>query len=477
MSFRKERVICMTKINDNFCEYLNVGEDTFAYNVSNHIVTLLPAESNRVNRNDILDRIRSYNTETPEYLFGEESNTQIAMLRNGKFSVDTFGLNTSIRFGTPIIVKSSGNSANFYNMLTQGWNHFHSITFCGGNINALFNPQMAVDRMKFDEYQNDGARHIKIRPWNDYTRSVDCNLDGEIVSLTISVSQTGEVNNPKNMDAYSLGELNSFIRLSFENAQNFDKIAKYYGIIKSLVALLTMQNNVFFEVYLSQRNHENQYFKTGICKVLDHYENYSTRKAHNVIPIYNILESIPNLINKITNSEAESLLAILPEDNKRVNQISITNVQDLCTALEIAYSWKKKSKEKDILIAELKKKIKNAIAEFTKNSKEIDVYKETTINSAFQYLDYTLKQKILTLYNENVDVIDAIISKWSLPQVSEDAVASFVKLRNNKTHSGIVEWGDNANLYIALLALEYACLFKYIELPNETIKFALLQIF
>jgi hypothetical protein len=34
----------MTKITDNFCGYLNVGNDTFAYNVSNQVVTLLPAQ-------------------------------------------------------------------------------------------------------------------------------------------------------------------------------------------------------------------------------------------------------------------------------------------------------------------------------------------------------------------------------------------------------------------------------------------------
>lgn len=63
------------------------------------------------------------------------------------------------------------------------------------------------------------------------------------------------------------------------------------------------------------------------------------------------------------------------------------------------------------------------------------------MSSAFQYLDYTLKQKILTLYNENSDIVDEIVSKYSLPSVNENSIASFVKLRNNKTHSGTVEWG------------------------------------
>ncbi len=103
--------------------------------------------------------------------------------------------------------------------------------------------------------------------------------------------------------------------------------------------------------------------------------------------------------------------------------------------------------------------------------------KETTISSAFQYLDYTLKQKILTLYNENSDVVNAIVSKCLLPSVNENSIASFVKLRNNKTHSGTVEWGEGANIYIPLFAIVYASFLKYIELPDEVIKSALLRIF
>ena len=471
----------MSKITDNFCGYLNAGDDTFAYNVSNHVVTLLPAQIEQVKRYEVLDRIRSRDIDSPEYLFGvADNNYKIAMLRNGKFSGDSFGFNPSIQFGTPIIIKASGNSAYFYSMLTEDWDNFHAITFCGGNINALCNPQMAVERPEFDEYKkknSDGAREIKIRPWDDYTRSVDFEIDGEKATLTISVLQTGDANNSENMGSYSLGELNSFIRFSFENAQGFDKISKYYGIVKSLIAILTMRNNIFFEVYLSQRNSDNKYFKTGVCKIFNHYGNYSTRKWHNVIPIYSILDGIPRLIEKIANNEVAPLLALLPEDNKRANQISITNVQDLVTALEVAYDWSKRSKDKDPLIAELKKKIKKTITEFIQTHDEVDVYKETTISSAFQYLDYTLRQKILTMYNENCDAVDAIISKWSLPQVDEDNVSSFIKLRNSKTHCGTIEWGDSTNLYTALLALEYACLFRYIGLSNEAIKSALLNIF
>lgn len=268
-------------------------------------------------------------------------------------------------------------------------------------------------------------------------------------------------------------------QFSFENAQRFEKIEKYYIMVKKIVAILTSQNNVCFEeVYLSQRNSEQKYFKTGICKIFDPYENYSIRQWHKVIPIFSVFDYIPNLVNGIINSKADSLLELLPEDNKMVNRISIKNVQDLCTALEVSYHLDdKRKREKDALIEELKKNIKNTIAEFAKEHNEIDVNKETTMSSAFQYLDYTLKQKILTLYNENSDVVNAIVSKYSLPSVNENSIASFVKLRNNKTHSGTVEWGESANIYAPLFAIVYASFLKYIELPDEVIKSALLQIF
>ena len=73
--------------------------------------------------------------------------------------------------------------------------------------------------------------------------------------------------------------------------------------------------------------------------------------------------------------------------------------------------------------------------------------------------------------------MNAIVSKYSLPSVNENNIASFVKLRNNKTHSGTVEWGESANIYAPLFAIVYASFFKYIELPDKVIKSTLLQIF
>ena len=446
----------MKKINENFCGYIKVEDNTYTYNVSDNIVTLLPAQSDVSKRYDSLYRIKSHNTDTPEYLFGEDEDSMIAILRKGKFVTNLIGTNVAIRFATPIIIKADGNAQGFFSMLTEEWCKFHAITFCGGNINALYPPDIAIEQPDISELlKYDGARTIKMRPWSDYTRTTEFQIENEKVTLTVSVGQTAETNNTENRGAYNLGKMYTFFRFSFENAQRFEKIEKYYIIVKKIVAILTAQNNVCFEeVYLSQRNSEQKYFKTGICKIFDSYENYSIRQRHKVIPIFSVFDYMPNLVNGIINSKADSLLELLPEDNKMVNRISIKNVQDLCTALEVSYHLDdKRKREKDALIEELKKNIKNTIAEYAKEHNEIDVNKETTISSAFQYLDYTLRQKILTLYNENSDVVNAIVSKYSLPSVNENNIASFVKLRNNKTHSGTVEWGESANIYAPLFAI------------------------
>lgn len=286
---------------------------------------------------------------------------------------------------------------------------------------------------------------------------------------------------PMSVTAQTYEELFSVIAVLKKQWNNFNSDVYFKNEnVKMIYSLLYARPEVrnINIGYLSQRNSEQKYFKTGICKIFDSYENYSIRQWHKVIPIFSVFDYIPNLIDGIVNGKVNSLLELLPEDNKMVNRISIKNVQDLCTALEVSYQLDdKRKREKDALIEELKKNIKNTIAEFTKAHNEIDVNKETTMSSAFQYLDYTLKQKILTLYNENSDIVDEIVSKYSLPSVNENSIASFVKLRNNKTHSGTVEWGESAKIYTPLFAIVYASFFKYIKLPDEVIKSTLLQIF
>ena len=89
---------------------------------------------------------------------------------------------------------------------------------------------------------------------------------------------------------------------------------------------------------------------------------------------------------------------------------------------------------------------------------------------------YISTQNECVLWRIKVLVVDEIVSKYSLPSVNENSIASFVKLRNNKTHSGTVEWGESAKIYTPLFAIVYASFFKYRKLPGEVIESTLVQV-
>ena len=185
---------------------------------------------------------------------------------------------------------------------------------------------------------------------------------------------------------------------------------------------------------------------------------------------------MPKLVDAISSNATDSILQVLPDDNTRINTVSITDVQNLCTALEVAYLYTERPRDKDELIESLKSCIKKTIGEFSSQN-GIDVYRETTIASCFQYLDSTLKTKILTLYQENKGIIDSISKKRGMPEVTEKRIGAFVKLRNNKTHGGKFEWGDSADIYWLLFCLLYVCLLKHIELAPEHINSLIYSIF
>lgn len=456
----------MSKIRDDFNGYLAIGEDCFACFVRRNQVIVLPASSHGKERMVAVDRVRSRDTSTPEFLYGNDGNSRIALLRTGGFHTSVLGMDPTVRFGAPMIVKEAGNANGFFNMLTSEWNTFHAITFVGGNINSICNPQVAM--VPQDEtFHRDGSREIRVLPWDQYGREIAVEIDGEKATLTFSVSQAGDGHDHERMDVYSLGELNSLLRLTFDRPQPYDQIPRYYGIVRDLVALLTGQNNVTFDIYLSQKSRKGGLFTTAHCKAFDSYENYVKKSFLQTISLFSVFDQLPGLVEKLAKHEADPLLELLPEDNRKARLISITDVQNLCTALEVAYGWKKRPCQKDALVKELKDNIKETIDVFIRSHPEIDPYQEATLSSAFQYLDYTLREKILTLYQENSGLIDEISRKHRLPQVDQDTVAAFVKLRNRKAHSGTVDWGESAAIYQPLFVLVYGCFFRFVGVPDD----------
>ena len=58
-------------------------------------------------------------------------------------------------------------------------------------------------REYFASTQN-GAREIKIRPWKDYSRSIDLKMNDENVTLTFSIGQTATTNHEEQKGSYNI---------------------------------------------------------------------------------------------------------------------------------------------------------------------------------------------------------------------------------------------------------------------------------
>ena len=149
----------------------------------------------------------------------------------------------------------------------------------------------------------------------------------------------------------------------------------------------------------------------------------------------------------------------------------------MCSALEIAYNRKSEDRENAKSLRELKKAIAKAVDEFKEDHPDFNPNTQTTVSSAFKYLDMTLKEKIMVLYRENEKIIDNVAKKHNLPTLSDRAINDFVNARNSKTHSGKFEWGSSAESYLPLLALTYAAFFKDLGMTEDQVQGIIIRIF
>lgn len=455
---------------DSFSGYMTIEDSVYTFYLRNQIVTLLPAYPDAKDRDDAISLIPLDHEDKKSFVYGYDENLyNIAMLNASGLKKGKMGISPIVRFSTPLVIRSAGNASGFYFRLTEDWTKFHAITFVGGIINSIYDPRKAIIQ-PLAEGKDGKAKLPQIRDASEYTKTVKVNIGRECAELNISVMNSGFKQNPGILHAYNMGEMNSYIRLSFDHAQEFDRIEQYILTIKALISILVKQENIRFDVYLSQRDSQGQYVKSAYCKIYDEYENYSEKTIYQVINIDWVFNCIPNIIELLETSKLNIIHEVLPHSNQDLKYISITNVQDICTALEVAYDWSTRHQEKDEYIKGLKKCIKTAIAEYVKTHPGTDPNNETTLSSSFSYLSFSLKQKINTLYLENKDLIDIIVSRNQTPEINIDTITSFVNLRNGKTHSGVFSWNDNAKIFYPLFTLVYICLLRYFGLDDEMIK-------
>lgn len=450
--------------------YMPVGKEYVLFVADNFKIKVISPDPNPKEANRILRSFIEKHNHPKTFISGEASTGHLVsflLLENLQY------VPYEIVFATPLILKSYGNN-NVEESFTCGWENFHAIKFYGGNINTIYNPKNAA--MEMTDFYNDevfsGAQKINIRPFQDYTHNLLVSMDDRInAKMTLSTFSS----DCENKDQREIGFLDSFIRFSFQEPQSFGLIPKLFQIISKLISLCTGQKNIRFHTSIQQRKN-NEFFNTANCLFNFGYDNYSEEFNINVISLDNFLENehkkeiFISLIKCIANHKADHIIQLLSFDNRRRRFITINDLTSLISALEIEYNAANIDNPKDDLIKCLKKEIKETINHFMDKHSDIDINQETNIRNAFQHLDFTLKEKIFTLYREQRTIMDDFLKKRYFPEMNRENIGRLITIRNNALHSGFIEWNGSENLYVPLKALVYASFLKRIGCSDEMTK-------
>ena len=280
----------------------------------------------------------------------------------------------------------------------------------------------------------------------------------------------------ENRSMREIGYVDSSIRISFETPRRFNDVLEYFSIVKDLVALFTKHYNVRFETFLQQRTDEDLFFRTAVCKVNDGHINYLEEFHYYVLQIDDILRKengsviLQNIVSMVSNNEIQHIRRLFTDNNSRRNKISINEVGFLCSALEVECDKSLKKSEKNNWIEGLKQKIQETITIYEEENPYRYTYDETNISSCFQYLNYTLKQRIYDLYLLHKNILDQFVERKNLPQICVESIGNFVKIRNKSTHEGSNMWNGGEKSYLPLFYLTYVSFFSRAGMSDEDIK-------
>lgn len=462
----------------NISGYLTSHDYDYMFSTNGHIITLLPAiaQGSEIGIHDVLTHLEKI--EDNSFLYGTDSTYHSIAFWHYKRPYYPI-ISRDYSFHSPLIIQSTGNASGFFDSLTADWNKFRAITFKGDILNAVYNPKLyamdfkdSEDRLSSGNF--DGARTIKIKPYNDYTYSIDAIIDNSPVKIAFSVAQSGE---DSDMNSASLGSLQSFVRIVFEDDQDFSSVPRIIELVNKLFSIFVKGKDNLYDITLSQLTQGNKYQNSAKCVLAPQYDNYSKVKGYQVVPFDIFNTHLPKMIELVSKDEANTLLALLPDSDKTRNFVTLTHIQDVCTALECEYSEISITNPTTKLLSEFKTDIKKAVKKFRNMHPYLDVYTNTTINSVFKNLDLTLHTKIKFLYEQNRKPVDNVIGKWKLPPLSDENLKQFVQFRNDRIHTGVIDWKNNNEIYISLFALTYACFLRRSGFSEEEITNSLERIF
>lgn len=468
-------------IENNFEGWIPVDEKYVAFSAKGFILHIFSPDPDFFAAKALLNRFISQNSQKGEYIQAQDTGLHRVAFLNSTNALRLYEPSSGLFLSTPIIIKSSGNTDYFYKSLTRDWEVYDAITFWGGNVNTIRNPKRAIlDICKRDDKDYfTGANTINVKPFSERIRRIPVAIRGINAEMVISSFCS-------DLEYESMREIayvDSSIKFAFDRPQKLNSITEYINDFKCLIALFSRHSNVKFETTVLQKTNAGLFNQTAICKVYDGHNNYLEEFRSSVLQIDDILnlkngeKILINIIHSISNDEIQHIKRLFIEDNDRHKWISVDDVGFLCSALEVECDKSLEGTEKNSWIEGLKEAIKQTISAYERDTLHSNVYNETNISSCFQYLNYTLKNRIFSLYQMHKSLIDQFNKQKQLPAITVESIGNFVKIRNKSAHEGNSTWNGGEKIYYSLLYLTYVSFFRRAGMSEEDISSLLGEMF
>ncbi|MDR1665096.1 MAG: hypothetical protein LBR83_09290 [Clostridiales bacterium] len=396
-----------------------------------------------------IQKLHKIEAEDEKYLFGfSETDCIFAVLMPKGTCFNAFSSHIPYHFGTHILIKAKSSDVNDIS-------YFDGLEFYGETVNKIFNPRQGVEHPKYAYKVED--INIAFKPHSDYSREYDIEIKEEKIKIKTIIYTYINLNEQKNEDGtVSLGALDSAVRFKFNTQKSLNELYYYWLRFKEFLVFLAGRKNVDFGVRLLQK-HESD----SLCYIADGFFSGNSSDVYNgeirkTIQINMFEDKLPDLFMLFTDEKTLPYLPFLPKNNKEAKHISYTDVLDICTAFEIEFELSKLKIQSNDVANNLYIVLKNAIKEFRKNQVEEADQKDKVFDVAFsniQHINASLADKIYLLYERSLIDLDSVSNNEL--NTNRKSINDFVKLRNNITHSGIVDWGGCGVFFIFLLKILY----------------------
>lgn len=426
--------------------------------VEDFVVTLIPEQDETSIRKLREWAEKIYDKDEIEWLSGITSDNKpiyIARRLQGGYTSGSERDIGAINFFSSMIIENNDS-------LHRVCNGFYGIEFIGGAINLVYPPDKAIEHTP-------NRSVIKYKEPTTYTDVYNIELNDENFRLIKTIDVRYIRQRGKVVDLAR--NIQSTLRLEFEEEKTFQDLNKYYDYISNLVTFLCRISTNNFEVKLLTKDNINgkEYYQDFAFAKL--YKGVSCVNsdiliAQDVLQLDDMGEELVKIFKLLNDKQFAPNLLFLPDTVNDRGFIKYTQVIDICSAIEIEYKYGRQPEASSALKKE-SRAFAEKINQFIDSVESEDVLKckaKSIIGSMLKNYNPSLKEKIKFLYQSYQDSLEFVVTNHSwLNSFTEEEFNRYIKLFVDMRHSTAhqkMNWNGGEAIYTHIMILIYLSIFE-----------------